>query len=89
MGFKSLGTVSGFRVNINPGIVLSVYWDYRYRGYWYDNETGLYYLHSRHYNPETCRILNADAAVGQVGNIEGHNMFQYCFNNRVPRIKHS
>ncbi|NLK96418.1 MAG: DNRLRE domain-containing protein [Clostridiales bacterium] len=56
---------------------------YRYRGYRYDTETGLYYLNSRYYNPEWGRFINADAAVGQVGNIQGYNMFQYCFNNPV------
>jgi len=56
---------------------------YRYRGYRYDTETGLYYLLSRYYNPEWGRYINADAAVGQIGNIQGHNMFQYCFNNPV------
>ncbi|MEA4827168.1 MAG: RHS repeat-associated core domain-containing protein, partial [Clostridium sp.] len=33
---------------------------YRYRGYRYDNETGLYYLQSRYYNPEWGRFINAD-----------------------------
>ncbi|WP_158523392.1 RHS repeat-associated core domain-containing protein [Clostridium taeniosporum] len=56
---------------------------YRYRGYRYDTETGLYYLQSRYYNPEFGRFINADTAVGQIGNIQGHNMFQYCFNNPV------
>lgn len=56
---------------------------YRYRGYRYDTETGLYYLNSRYYNPEWGRFINADAAVGQIGNIQGYNMFQYCFNNPV------
>jgi len=56
---------------------------YRYRGYRYDTETKLYYLNSRYYNPEWGRFINADAAVGQTGSIQGHNMFQYCFNNPV------
>ena len=30
----------------------------RYRGYFYDTETGLYYLQSRYYDPETCRFMN-------------------------------
>ena len=33
---------------------------YRYRGYRYDNETGLYYLQSRYYGPNTGRFINAD-----------------------------
>jgi RHS repeat-associated protein len=36
---------------------------YRYRGYRYDAETGLYYLQSRYYNPEWGRFLNADCQV--------------------------
>ena len=35
----------------------------RYRGYYYDTETGLYYLQSRYYDPETGRFLNADETV--------------------------
>ncbi|MNS66799.1 tRNA nuclease WapA precursor [compost metagenome] len=57
--------------------------EYRYRGYRYDNETSMYYLNSRYYNPELCRFINADAALGQIGNNNGHNMFQYCFNNPI------
>jgi len=40
--------------NINP---------IRYRGYYYDRETGLYYLQSRYYDPETGRFINADGLV--------------------------
>ena len=32
----------------------------RYRGYYYDSETKLYYLQSRYYDPEVCRFINAD-----------------------------
>ena len=32
----------------------------RYRGYYYDTESGLYYLQSRYYDPATCRFVNAD-----------------------------
>ncbi|WP_423229849.1 RHS repeat-associated core domain-containing protein [Desnuesiella massiliensis] len=56
---------------------------YRYRGYRYDNETGLYYLQSRYYNPEWGRFLNADGIGGEVGILLSHNMFTYCFNNPV------
>lgn len=56
---------------------------YRYRGYRYDNETGLYYLQSRYYNPEWGRFINADGLVGAPGNLVGHNMFAYCQNNPV------
>jgi RHS repeat-associated protein len=56
---------------------------YRYRGYRYDTETGLYYLQSRYYNPEWGRFINADALGGQVGELLSHNVFAYCKNNPV------
>ena len=56
---------------------------YRYRGYRYDMETGLYYLNSRYYNPEWGRFINADAAGGTIGELLSHNVFAYCLNNPV------
>ena len=53
----------------------------RYRGYYYDTETGLYYLQSRYYDPTTGRFLNADAYASTGQGIVGHNMFAYCLNN--------
>ena len=54
----------------------------RYRSYIYDEETGLYYLQSRYYNPEIGRFINADSLLSQ-GAIQGNNMFAYCLNNPV------
>ncbi|WP_236900406.1 RHS repeat-associated core domain-containing protein [Clostridium pasteurianum] len=56
---------------------------YRYRGYRYDGETGLYYLNARYYNAEWGRFINADAYGGNVGDLLSHNMFAYCMNNPV------
>ena len=56
---------------------------YRYRGYRYDEETGLYYLQSRYYNGSWGRFINADAVIGQPGDILSFNMFAYCHNNPV------
>ena len=56
----------------------------RYRGYVYDEETGLYYLQSRYYNPTICRFISADSVIAGVGgNAIGYNVFAYCFNNPV------
>ncbi|MDR1630579.1 MAG: hypothetical protein LBS36_10275 [Oscillospiraceae bacterium] len=60
--------------NVNP---------IRYRGYYYDTETGYYYLQSRYYNPEWGRFLNADALFAAGNNLTGTNMFAYCLNNPV------
>jgi RHS repeat-associated protein len=55
----------------------------RYRGYYYDNETGFYYLQSRYYDPIISRFINADSygSTGQA--FLGTNMFAYCNNNPV------
>ena len=55
----------------------------RYRSYIYDQDTGLYYLQSRYYNPETGRFLNADEFVATGQGLLGNNMFTYCLNNPV------
>ena len=55
----------------------------RYRGYYYDTETGLYYLMSRYYDPEMGRFINADALITDFNNLLGCNQFAYCFNNPI------
>lgn len=55
---------------------------FRYRGYFYDAETGLYYLQNRYYNPQWGRFLNADTLINQ-SSLLGDNMFAYCYNNPV------
>ncbi len=57
----------------------------RYRGYYYDSETGMYYLNSRYYDPETGRFINADDTdyLGASGTVLGYNLFAYCENNPV------
>jgi len=57
----------------------------RYRGYVYDQETQLYYLQSRYYNPKIGRFLNADALVATGQGVVGNNMFAYCNNNPINR----
>ena len=57
---------------------------YTYRGYYYDGETGLYYVSSRYYDSEIGRFVNADNIISGVGgNILGNNVFAYCMNNPV------
>ena len=53
----------------------------RYRGYYYDSETGLYYLQSRYYDPEIGRFINADKYISTGRGILGFNMYAYCNNN--------
>ena len=60
----------------------------RYRGYYYDTESGLYYLNSRYYDPETGRFLNADGLLGANGDILSYNQFAYCSNNPIIYYDH-
>ena len=55
----------------------------RYRGYYYDTETGLYYLQSRYYDPVVKRFINADVFASTGQGFQGYNMFSYCNNYPV------
>lgn len=57
---------------------------FRYRGYFYDAETGFYYLNSRYYDPGTGRFVNVDKVVSGTGqSVHGYNLFSYGFNNPI------
>ena len=65
--------------NINP---------IRYRGYYYDTETGFYYVSSRYYDPEIKRWISPEPNVDygefdEGAEILGYNVYAYCFNNPV------
>ena len=62
---------------------------YRYRGYWFDTETGLYYLQSRYYDPQTGRFVNADATFDENASITCYNLFAYCSNKTITHKKTS
>ena len=59
---------------------------FRYRGYYLDTETGLYYVGSRYYDPEVGRWINADGLLSTGQGTIGNNMFAYCGNNPVNGI---
>ena len=59
---------------------------FRYRGYYYDTETGLYYLNSRYYDPETGRFISpddVDVLSDTLTQPNGLNLYAYCYNNPV------
>ena len=72
--FGNIITATGAMAEANP---------LRYRGYYYDRETGFYYLNSRYYDPKIGRFINADSYVSTGQGIVGYNMFAYCGNNPV------
>lgn len=67
-------SAAGTMAEINP---------LRYRGYYYDSETGFYYCKSRYYAPEICRFISADSNFSTGQGATGNNMFVYCLNNPV------
>ena len=61
--------------NVNP---------FRYRGYYFDTETGFYYLESRYYNPKTCRFITPDwFSYLEPESINGLNLYVYCNNREI------
>lgn len=66
----------------NSNISLGIINPFRYRSYYYDEETQLYYLNSRYYNPTNGRFINSDVVItGQ--SINSANLFIYCNNNAI------
>ena len=64
--------------NINP---------FRYRGYYYDTETKLYFLKTRYYDPEIGRFMTIDGVEYlDPETINGLNLYAYCGNNPVMRV---
>ena len=63
--------------NLNP---------FRYRGYYQDTETGLYYLMNRYYDSITHRFINADGYFQAGTTILDGNTFSYCRNNPIILI---
>ena len=62
---------------------------FRYRGYYYDTETGLYYLKNRYYDPEIRRFIAADdtgIVVVSPRLLKEKNLYLYCDNNPVARV---
>ena len=72
---NDVSTNAAHIANLNP---------LRYRSYFYDAETGFYWLNTRYYDPAIGRFINADVVISDAdGDIKGYNLFAYCFNNPV------
>ena len=64
---------------------IGYYNPFRYRGYVYDVETGLYYLRSRYYNPRWGRSLSTDYLLAKIGDKYAGNLFAYAHNAPIAR----
>ncbi|MBE6590110.1 MAG: RHS repeat-associated core domain-containing protein, partial [Ruminococcaceae bacterium] len=67
---------TGIIARVNP---------FRYRGYYYDSEIGLYYLQSRYYDPQVGRFVNGDECdnIGVSRTVCSHCLFAYYENNPI------
>ena len=67
------------------GASVSILNPFRYRGYYYDTESGLYYLNSRYYDAKVGRFINADDPefLGATGTNLSYNLYAYCENNYI------
>ena len=78
-----ISNINRFIANKNP---------FRYRSYYYDFETDLYYLNSRYYDPEIGRFINIDD-IGVINDYKdvfnGLNLFAYCINNPIMHVDES
>ena len=70
--------------NLAKGLELGIINPFKYKGYYYDEESEMYYCISRYYVPEWCRWLNADNPKHlELNEINGINLFSYCYNNPI------
>ena len=76
---STTGTLAGTIGAINP---------YRYKSYYYDAETGLYYLQSRYYDAQVQRFVSPDQieCLGVNGNVCSYNLYNYCENDPINRL---
>ena len=57
---------------------------FRYKGYYFDYETQLFYCNSRYYSPELCRFISPDSIEYlDPQSINGLNLYCYCMNDPV------
>lgn len=72
---STTGTLATTVGEINP---------FRYKGYYFDKETGMYYCNSRFYVPEFCRFLSADTtSCLNIDDLYQMNLFAYCSNDPI------
>ena len=69
-------------VSDNTGIIARIN-PYRYRGYYFDQETTLYCLDTRYYSSAIGRFLNADEQFDKSAGMLGYNLFSYCANSPI------
>ena len=80
--FGRINNITGSKAS-----TIGKYNPFRYKGYYYDEESSMYYCKSRYYVPEWCRWLNADSPSFLEPTIPNQmNLFTYCSNNPIANI---
>ena len=82
-------TASNPSTDFNNNKFIAEHNPFRYRSYYYDKESKLYYLNSRYYDPETGRFINSDVISileQSKYKINGLNLYSYCNNNPIMHI---
>ena len=70
-----IDTIDRYVINNNP---------FRYKGYYYDVDTSLYYCINRYYSKELCRFISPDdVEYLDPESVNGLNLYCYCYNNPV------
>ena len=77
-------------LNINSLTAIAEINPYRYKGYYFDSETNLYYCKSRYYSPEIIRWISQDEiSYLDISSVNGCNLYTYCNNNPIMYIDNS
>ena len=82
-----ISSQTAYNENSSLNEKLAILNPFRYRSYYFDIETGFYYLQSRYYDPQVGRFLSLDSLEYlDPETIHGLNLFAYCLNNPVTAI---
>ncbi|MDE6047747.1 MAG: hypothetical protein K2F56_03865, partial [Anaeroplasmataceae bacterium] len=83
--YTAYGTITS--ITGSKATTIGAYNPFRYKGYYYDSETGLYLVTTRYYNPEWCRFISPDSIEYlDPNNINGMNLYAYCRNNPINYV---
>ena len=91
--YDAWGTVTSAvtHTDLTKGVDIASINPFRYRGYYYDEEIGLYYLRSRYFDPRIDRFISSDEAtcIGTTKMIVDCNIYAYCYNTPVNAVDYS
>ena len=88
--YDSYGNILSIKDNTGKDITdtsnVAIINPFRYRSYYYDTETNLYYLNSRYYSPKMGRFINCDDSIGDKGINLTYNLYCYASNSPITNI---